>query len=98
MVVIAIMVVVMIVPVAVAVPVTAVLIPPSVVSVPAPLAGLMQLVAGAIRLSAVPTMVPDGLVELVIRLGEAMLAIIVIGNSARGSSKEQESPQCGRGQ
>jgi hypothetical protein len=95
-VVIAITIVVMIVPVAFGVPAMAVFIPPSVVPAPAMLAGLMEFVAGAVRLSAVPAMMLNGFVEPVIGSGNATLAIIVIGKSARSSSQQQESAECGR--
>jgi len=92
------MVVVMIVPVAIGVPAMAIFIPPLVIPAPATLAGLVQLVARALRLFAVPAMMLTSFVQLVIGLGNAMLALIVIGDSARSSSEEQESAQCGRGQ
>jgi hypothetical protein len=91
------MVVVMIVPVAIGVPAMAVFIPPFMIPAPATLAGLMQLMARTVRLFAVPAMMLTSFVELVIGFGNVMLAIIVIGNSARSSSKEQESAQNGRG-
>jgi hypothetical protein len=89
---------VMIVPVAIGVPAMAVFIPPFVVPAPASLAGLMQVVARVVRLLAVPAMMFNSFVEPVIGLGNATLAVIVIGDSARSSSEEQESAQCGRGQ
>jgi hypothetical protein len=95
---VAITVMVMIVPVALVVPAMAVFIPPPVVPAPAMLASLMQLVAGAVGLPAVPAMMPNSLVEFVIGPRNAMLAIIAIGERTRSSSKEQEPTQCGRGQ
>jgi hypothetical protein len=90
--------VVMIVPIALSVPAVGVFIPPSVGSAPAILAGVMQFVASVLCLPAVPPMTFDCFMEFVIRPGNAVLAIIVFGDSARGSAKEQESTECGRGQ
>ena len=86
LVVFAILVVVMIVPIAIGVPAMAVFIPPFVEPAPASLPDLMQIVARAVRLLAVPAMMFNGFVKLVIGLGYAMLAIVVIGNGARSSS------------
>jgi len=96
-VVVAVTVVVMIVPVALAVPAMFVFIPPSVVSAPAVLTGFMEFVAGAVGLRAVPAMMLSGFVEPVIGPGNAALAIVFVGQGARGSHQQQESAQCNRG-
>jgi hypothetical protein len=93
---IAITVMIMIVPVALIVPAMAVFVPPSVVPAPAILAHLMQFVAGAIRLSAVPAMMLGSFMEPVIGSGNATLAVIAIGGSARSASQEQEPAKGGR--
>jgi len=91
-------VVVMIVPIALCVPAMLVFIPPSVDPAPAILARLMQLVTRMLRLWTVPSMMFSSFVKPVVGLDKAMPAIIVIGNRARGCSKEQESAHCSRGQ
>jgi hypothetical protein len=93
-VVIAIMVVVMIVPVVLRMPPVAIFVPPFVKSVPAFLAGLMQIVPRVVRLPAVPAMMLHCFVKPVIRLGNAMLAIVIVSNSPRRPCKQQESSEC----
>jgi len=79
---------VMVIPIALGAPAVFVFIPPAVPLVPALLPGFMQLMPRTIRLSAVPAVMLHGFVELVVRLGNAALAtIVVFGGRPRSSWK-----------
>ena len=68
---------VMIVPIAIAVPAAAVFIPPTMVFVPAAFAGFAQFMPCMLRLPAVPAVVFCGFMQLVVRFGNAPLAMVV---------------------
>jgi hypothetical protein len=81
-------VVIVIVPIAIAVPAVAIFVPPAMSFVPAAFPCLVQFVARAVRLPAFPSVVLDGFVQLVIRLGNAPLATIVVFGGCPGCSRE----------
>jgi len=84
---------VVIVPVALGVPTMLVLIPPAVTVVPAVVARFAQFVPGFVGLLALASMMLDGVMKMVIRPGNSLLAIVVIGAQARRAGEEQESRQ-----
>lgn len=86
--------VVVIVPVSIRMPAFLIWIPPSVIRVPASLADLPKLVTRVLGLLAFVTMIFDGFVEIVIRPGDTMLAII---RTDLLCSREHQKPgqQCG---
>ena len=87
------MVVIVVVPIAIGVPATTVFIPPAMAFVPAAFPRLVQIVARAVRLPAVPTVMLHGFVQFVIGFGDAALATtVVIGERARRSD-ERQHPQ-----
>ena len=71
-------VVIAIIPIAVVVPAMAVFIPPAMPLSPAAFARFVQVMTGTVRLPAVPTMVLDGLVEFMIRFGDASRAAVIV--------------------
>jgi hypothetical protein len=78
--------VIVVVPIAIGMPPVAVFIPPAMPFVPAAFPRFVQFVPRMIRLPAVPAMMLDSLMELVIRFGDAPLALIVaIGRRPRHS-------------
>ena len=77
LVVVVIVVMVMIVPIAIRAPAVAVFIPPAMVMFPTPGARFGKLMAIFYSLRAVPTMVLGGFMEFVIRVGDALLAVVV---------------------
>jgi len=94
-----IMVVIVVVPIAIGVPATTVFIPPAMAFVPAAFPRLVQIVARAVRLPAVPTVMLDGFVESVVGYGDAALALIVTLGGCPGCTRKcQHSKQCGRSQ
>jgi hypothetical protein len=68
---------VMIVPVAIVVPTVAVFIPPTMVFVPAAFAGFTKVMPRMVGLPAVRAVVFYGFMQLVVRLGDAPLAMTV---------------------
>ena len=95
----AIVVVIVVIPIAIGVPATAVFIPPAMALVPAAFPRLVQIVAGAVRLPAVPTVMLHGFVESVVGFGDAALALIVTLGGCPGCTRECQHPkQCGRSQ
>jgi hypothetical protein len=90
-VVIAVVIVVMIVPVAVRMPTTFVLVPPPVCVRPAVFTRLVQLLARVCRLSTIPSVVFDRLVQPMIGFYDAPLACPFIGTNHRSTDKS-ESP------
>jgi len=85
---VAIMIVVVIVPVALVAPTMAVFIPPTVRMFPTVGTRFGKFVAPMFRLRTLPTMVFDSLVELVVRMNNALLAVVV---SVRSRSREEQS-------
>jgi hypothetical protein len=77
LVVIAIMVV--IIPIALGVPAPLMFIPPAMVGAPAALTGCAEIVTGALGLPTLIAMMSNGLVEFVIGVDNAALAIMLIG-------------------
>src|ERR1700687_54160 len=90
--------VIVIIPVAVGAPTMLVFIPPAVRAAPATLTRFVQLMASFVRLAAVASMMLDGFMKTMIRLGDAFLAIVIIGAQTRSAGEEQESRQSGTGQ
>jgi len=66
------------VPVALGMPPVFVFVPPAVIFIPATLAGLVQFTALMVCLSAVASMLFDGLVKFMISVSDAALAVVVI--------------------
>ena len=77
LVVVVIVVMVMVVPIAIRTPAVAVFIPPAMVMFPTPGARFGKLMAILYSLWAVPTMMLGGFMEFVIRVGDALLAVVV---------------------
>jgi hypothetical protein len=80
--------VIMVIPVAIGMPAVAVFVPPTMPFIPAAFPGLAQFVPRTIRLLAVPTVVLDGFVQFVVRLGDATLASIVVFGVCTGHCPE----------
>ena len=92
----AITIVVVVIPIAVIVPTTFVYFPPFMIGVPAALPLLLQRAPRVVRLLAFVAVLIDGAVQLLIGLGDASLAIIVIGAQARRAAEHQKTGQrCG---
>jgi hypothetical protein len=89
-------VVIVIVPITVAVPAVAVFIPPTMALSPAAFPRLMQFMPRMVRLSAVPTMMLDGFMQLVICLGDASLAPIVVIVATECARHRTESQHCSK--
>src|SRR6266849_3582789 len=93
------MVVIVVIPITIGMPATAILVPPAMALAPAAFPRLVQIVARAVRLPAVPAVMLDGFVESVVGFGDAALAPIVTLGGCPGRSRECQHPkQCGRGQ
>src|ERR1700674_4796149 len=94
-----IMVCIVVVPITIGVPAVAVFVPPAMAFVPAAFPRLVQIVARAVRLPAVPAVMLHGFVQSVIGFGDAALATIVTLGRGPGCTRECQHPkQCGRGQ
>jgi hypothetical protein len=74
-----IVVVIVVIPIAIGVPAVSVLVPPAMRAAPAMLASFVQLVTGMVGLAAVPTMMLDGFMQLVVRASDATLTIVIVG-------------------
>jgi hypothetical protein len=93
-----IVVVVMVVPVALGVPAMPVFIPPAMPVVPTVFARFAQLVPSFVRLLAFASMMLDGVMKMMVRPGDSLLAIVFIGAQTRRAGEEQESRQSRAGQ
>jgi hypothetical protein len=82
-------VVIVVVPIAIRAPTVAVFIPPAMAMFPTPGAGFGKLMAILRGLRAIPTMMLGGFMELVIRAGDAPLAIVVV-RAQRAGTREEE--------
>ncbi len=89
-------VVIVIVPITVAVPAVAVFIPPTMPLSPAAFPRLVQLVPRVIRLSALPAMMLDRFMQLVICLGDASLASVVVIVASECARCRTESQHCSK--
>jgi hypothetical protein len=90
--------VVVVVPIAFGAPAMLVFIPPTMIATPAIFTSLVQFMASVFRLTALAAMMLDGFMKTMVGLGDAPLAVIVIGAQTRGAGKEQESGQRGASQ
>ena len=81
-------VVIVIVPVTIGAPAVAVFIPPAMAVLPTPGACFRQFVAVLRGLRAVPAMVLDCFMKFVIRVGDALLAVII--RAQRSSAGEEK--------
>jgi hypothetical protein len=90
------MVVIMIIPIVIGVPAVSILVPPAVVVVPAVGTRFRKFMAPMLGLGTAPTVMLDGLVQLVIRLDGALLAIV--GPHNRGTCEEKHSGKYNRAQ
>jgi hypothetical protein len=87
--------VIVVVPIAVGVPAVAVFIPPTVPPAPAVFPRFMQIVPRTIGLPAVPAVMLNGFVQLVIRPGDSPLAIsVVFRGRPRRSGEGQHTENC----
>jgi len=94
-----IMVVIVVIPITIGVPAVAVFVPPAMAFVPAAFPRLVQIVARAVRLPAVPPVVLHGFVQSVIGFGDAALApVVTLGRCPGGTCECQHPKQCDRGQ
>jgi len=78
------MVMIVVIPITLGVPAPFVFIPPPMVGAPAALAGCAEIITGALGLPALIAMMGNGLVELVVGVDNAALAIALIGPDRRG--------------
>jgi hypothetical protein len=96
-----IVVVIVVVPIALIVPAVSVFIPPAMRMFPAPGAGVSEFVAPMIGLRALPAVVFHGIVKLVIRVDDALLAIVIRAewrsNSEHARCGQGETYQCANG-
>ena len=92
---VAIVVVIVLIPITIGAPAMAVFIPPTMALVPAAFPRLVQIVASAVRLPAVPAVMLHGFVQFVIGFGDAALATTVVIGEGAGRSGERQHPQQG---
>jgi len=93
---VAIVVVIVVIPITIGMPATAILVPPAMSLSPAAFPRLVQIVARAVRLPAVPAVMLHGFVESVVGFGDAALALIVTFGGCRGCTCGCHHPQqCG---
>jgi hypothetical protein len=85
--------VIAVVPVVLGVPTMPVFIPPTMIVAPAVIARFPQFVTRTVRLLALASVMLDGFMKMMIRLGDSLLATVVIGAQTRGAGEEQESRQ-----
>jgi len=91
--------VIVVIPIAIGMPAVAVFVPPAMAFVPAAFPRFAQFMPRVIRLPAGPAVMIDGLVQPMICLGDAALALVIaISIHARGSGKGQQSKQGNRRQ
>jgi len=76
MIVVAIMVVIMIIPITIGVPAVSIFIPPTMLVFPAVRARFGKFMAPMFGFRTLPTVVLDGFVKLVVRLGGALLTVV----------------------
>jgi hypothetical protein len=86
---IAMMVVIVIIPIVVGVPAALIFVPPAVAVFPAVRACFAEFVAPVFRFGALPAMVLDGFVKLVVSPGDALLAVVC--PDAGGAGKEKRN-------
>jgi hypothetical protein len=91
LVVIVVVIMIVIIPIVIRTPAVAVLIPPAMAVFPAPGTCFSKLMAILRGLRAVPTVMLGGLMELVIRVGDALLTIVVISAQRGGAHEEKRS-------
>jgi len=84
---------VVVVPVTIGVPAVLIFIPPAMIRTPAILASIAQLVPRMFRLFAVPAVMLDSIVKMVIGLRNTVLAFGFVGPYARRCGKNQECGQ-----
>jgi hypothetical protein len=89
-------VVIVIIPITIGMPAVAIFVPPAMPPVPAAFTRFPQVVPRMIGLPAVPTVMFDGFVEFVVRLGDAALAIPVVfrGRARRSAERQHASQYC----
>jgi hypothetical protein len=85
---------IVVIPIALGVPASFVFIPPAMVGAPAALTGFAEIVTRVFGLPALIAMMGNGLVELVICVDDAALAIVVIGADQRRPGEQQECRDC----
>jgi hypothetical protein len=90
--------VVAVVPVVLGAPPMFVFIPPAVRVAPAIFARFVQFVTRMIRLFAFTAVMLDRFMEMMIRLGDAPLASVIIGAQTRSSGEEKKARQRSAGQ
>jgi hypothetical protein len=91
-------VVVVLVPIVLGAPPMFVFIPPAMRVAPAIFARFVQFVTRMVRLLAFTAVMLDRFMQMMIRLGDAPLAIIILGAQTRRAGEEQKSRQRRAGQ
>jgi hypothetical protein len=89
---------IVVIPIMIMVPAVSILVPPLRALFPAALPYLAQFIAPVLCLPAVVSVVLDGFVELVVRLGGAPLAIVIVGGGARHTYEQEHGSHRGSGQ
>jgi hypothetical protein len=89
---------IMVIPITITVPAVSILVPPLRALFPAALTYLAQFIAPVLCLPAVVTMMLNGFVELVVRLGSAPLAIVIVGGGARRTYEQEHGSHRGSSQ
>jgi hypothetical protein len=85
--------VIAVVPVVLGVPTMLVFIPPTMIVAPAIITRFAQLMPSFVRLLAFASVMLDGFMKMMVRLGDSLLATVVIGAQTRSAGEEQESRQ-----
>jgi hypothetical protein len=86
--------VIMVIPISLGMPPTCVFIPPSMMGVPATLPHFVEFTTSAFGLVAPVAMTLNGVVQTVVRPGNAALARVAISVQKRRSGKHQKACQC----
>src|SRR5260370_40668325 len=89
---------VMVIPITVMMPEGFYLVPPLQAHFPAAFPRLVQFMAPMLCLPAVVSVVLNGFVEFVVRIGSAPLAIVIVGGCARRTYEHEHGSQCGSSQ
>jgi hypothetical protein len=90
--------VIAVIPVVLGVPTMLVFIPPTMVVVPAVIARFPQFVTRTVRLLALASVMLDGFMKMMVRLGDSLLATVVITAQTWSAGEEKEPRQRSAGQ
>jgi hypothetical protein len=86
--------VIAVIPVPLGVPAMLIFVPPATVGSPASFPGLVQFMTSVFGLLALAAMMFDGFVELVVSVGDAPLAIIILSMHAGCCGEHEKARQC----